>query len=324
MPLNSFRLDKQKEMNTAKSRRAARRRGCRRNRRVNMSGGAGEAYTIGGPVAGPGQHLVNNYDGAIVRFPSCDGAVRPGYIADAQIKGGLPGFSGGARRMRGGSESGNGNILEMAMNQLGVQLGGSESGFRGGVLETGADQLSAQLGGRRRSSRKGKKGTRRGQRGGTYAIGAEVTGPGGIAFARTDYTGCGAGLEAIHNSLNKGDNFPGGFITAPPPQYNPSTGAKLAGGRRCYRKTRKQSGGVGGVDSMVYAAPRSGYTHIPSNSAGGDAGTLADGRTPFLLNVPYSAQPTITPACLKTGGGRRKSRRGRKSSRKGRKGSRKH
>ncbi len=307
-------------MNTAKSRRSAHRRGCRRNRRVNMSGGAGEAYTIGGPVAGPGQHIVNNYDGAIVRFPSCEGAVRPGYIADAQIKGGLPGFSGGARRrLRGGSESFSGSMFEMGAEKLGIQLGGSESGFRGGVLETGADQLAAQLGGRRR--RRGKKMTRRrGQRGGRYAIGAEVTGPGGIAFATTDYTGCGAGAEGIHNALNKGDNFPAGFITAPPAQYNPATGAKLAGGRRCYRKTRKQSGGVNGFDSMAYSAPRSGYTHIPSNSAGGDAGTLADGRTPFLLNVPYSAQPTPSPACLKTGGGRRKTRK----SRKGRKGSRKN
>jgi hypothetical protein len=310
-------------MNTAASRRAARRRGCRRNRKVNMSGGAGEAYTLGGPIGGPGQHIVNNYDGAIVRFPSCEGAVRPGYIADAQIKGGLPGFSGGARRrLRGGSEAFSGSMFAMGAEKLGLQLGGSESGFRGGVLETSSDQLG-QLGGRRRKgTRRGRRGSRK-QRGGRYAIGAEVTGPGGIAFATTDYTGCGAGAEGIHNALNKGDNFPAGFITAPPAQYNPATGAKLAGGRRCYRKTRKQSGGVGGVDSMFYQAPRSGYTHIPSNSAGGDAGTLADGRTPFLVNVPYSAQPTPSPACLKTGGSRRKTRKSRKS-RKGRKGSRKH
>lgn len=318
-------------MNTAKSRRAAHRRGCRRNRRNNMVGGAGEAYTIGGPIAGPGQHIVNNYDGTIVRFPSCEGAVRPGYIADAQIKGGLPGFSGGGRRrrLRGGSESFSGSMFGIGAEKLGIQLGGSASGFRGGVLETGADQLSAQLGGRRhrRGSRKSRKSRKtRNQRGGRYAIGAEVTGPGGIAFATTDYTGCGAGAEAIHNSLNKGDNFPAGFITAPPAQYNPATGAKLTGGRRCYRKTRKQSGGVGGVDSMAYSAPRSGYTHEPSNAAGANGGTLADGNTPFLLNVPYSAQPTPSPACLKTGGGRRKTRKSRKSrkSRKGRKGTRKH
>lgn len=304
-------------MNTAKSRRAAHRRGCRRNRRTNMVGGAGEAYTLGGPIGGPGQHIVNNYDGTIVRFPSCEGAVRPGYIADAQIKGGLPGFSGGSRRRRyrGGSTSALQDIIGTMTQKMGVQLGGSESGFRGGILETGADQLSAQLGGRSRRSRRGK-GTRRGrgrsQRGGRYAIGAEVTGPAGIAFARTDYTGCGAGAEALHNALNKGDNFPAGFITAPPAQYNPATGAKLAGGRR-------QSGGVGGVDSMFYSAPRSGYTHIPSNAAGGDAGTLADGKTPFLVNVPYSAQPTPSPACLKTGGGRKSRRKSRRASRKSRK-----
>jgi hypothetical protein len=74
-------------------------------------------------------------------------------------------------------------------------------------------------------------------------------------------------------------------------------------------------GGVGGVDSMFYEAPRAGYTTWPSNAQGGDAGTLSDGKTPFLINVPFSAQPTPSQACLKTGG----SRGNRKGSRKNRK-----
>jgi hypothetical protein len=82
-------------------------------------------------------------------------------------------------------------------------------------------------------------------------------------------------------------------------------------------------GGVGGVDSMFYEAPRSGYTTWPSNAQGGDAGTLSDGKTPFLINVPYSAQPAPSQACIKTGG-RRKSRKGSRKSRKNRKSSRKN
>jgi hypothetical protein len=78
-----------------------------------------------------------------------------------------------------------------------------------------------------------------------------------------------------------------------------------------------RGGFVGGVDSMVYQAPRAGYTQWPSDTMGGNAGTLADGKTPFMVNTPYSAQPTPSAACLKTGG-RRKTRRNRKN-RKGRK-----
>lgn len=329
--------------NIGKSRRNSRRKGCRRNRR--QSGGDGWAYTLGGPVAGA--PIINNYGQEIVRMPSCDEAMRPGYINPAMIKGGLPGFAGGARRMRGGGGAA-GSVYPQTYasmtsgavtkpdgytlipepvpgaSALGVQpnlRGGSNSGFRGGVLETGADQLGSQLsltGGRRqhRSSRSRK------MYGGRYAIGAEVTGPANIAFARTDYTGCGAGLEGIHNALNKGDGFPGNYITAPPPQYDAATGRALVGGRR-RRGSRgsRQSGGVGGVDSMLYMSPRAGYTHEPSIGAGA-AGTLSDGKTPFLVNVPYSAQPVPSPACLKTGGRRKTSRKNRKNQRKSRKANR--
>jgi hypothetical protein len=84
-------------------------------------------------------------------------------------------------------------------------------------------------------------------------------------------------------------------------------------------------GGAGpyAVDAMLYEVPRSGYTTWPSNASGGNAGTLADGKTPFLLNVPFSAQPTADSACIKTGGARKSRKSGRKS-RKHRKGSRKH
>jgi hypothetical protein len=337
--------------NSARSRRVSRRTGCRRNRRVNQMGGAGEAYTLGGFVAGA--PIINNYGQEIVRFPSCEEAVRPGYLTDATIKGGLPGFS-----QRGG---------------------------RGGVLETGADQLAAQMGGRRRrGSRKSRRGTRK-MRGGRYTNEFNVVGASGIGIMEPSYSGCGTGLEAITNPLNPAPGLQS-LITAPPPLVpvpTPGSGDVLQKGGSG-RKTRRQRGGdsygpypqtyfnmtskaVNGPDgptftpqpvpgasdvttslrggrrrraymrggaatlaangapvvpqpysgvSMVYNAPHSGYTTWPSNAAGGNAGTLSDGQTPFLINVPYSGQPTPSPACLKTGGRRMYYRKSRRAERK--------
>jgi hypothetical protein len=328
-------------------------------------GGAGEAYTLGGFVAGA--PIINNYGQEIVRFPSCEEAVRPGYLTDATIKGGLPGFS-----QRGG---------------------------RGGVLETGADQLAAQMGGRRRrrGSRKSRRSTRK-MRGGRYTNEFNVVGASGIGIMEPSYSGCGTGLEAITNPLNPAPGLQS-LITAPPPLVpvpTPGSGDVLQkGGRKSGRKTRRQRGGdsygpypqtyfdmtskaVNGPDgptftpqpvpgasdvttslrggrrrrayrraymrggaatlgangapvvpqpysgvSMVYNAPHSGYTTWPSNAAGGNAGTLSDGQTPFLINVPYSGQPTPSPACLKTGGRRMYYRKSRRAGRKSRRAERK-
>jgi hypothetical protein len=93
-------------------------------------------------------------------------------------------------------------------------------------------------------------------------------------------------------------------ITAPAPM--------IRGGKRTRKPKRKMRGGVGGVGSEFYIAPRAGYSHIPSDMAGGESGTLADGKTPFLLNVPYSSANGANSACSKTGGKRRKSRKNRK------------
>ena len=62
-----------------------------------------------------------------------------------------------------------------------------------------------------------------------------------------------------------------------------------------------QLGGVGGVDSAFYAAPTAGYTNTPSTWVGTTG-------APSMLQTPYDAR-TINPACLKTGGGRRRSKR---------------
>lgn len=76
-----------------------------------------------------------------------------------------------------------------------------------------------------------------------------------------------------------------------------------------------QMGGVGGIDSAFYAAPTAGYSNMPSTWVGATG-------APSLLQTPYDAR-TLNPACLKTGGGRRGSRRrrsrGHKKSRRGRK-----
>jgi len=82
-----------------------------------------------------------------------------------------------------------------------------------------------------------------------------------------------------------------------------------------------QSGGVGGVDSAFYSAPTAGYSNNPSTWVGTTG-------APSMLQTPYEAR-TMTPACLKTGGGRsrrrggKKSRRGGKKSRRGRRTGRK-
>ena len=290
----------------ARKRRNSRRSGCNRNRR--QQGGDGMAYSINGTVTG--QHVINNYDGAVNRFASCEDATRPGYLtgAAAAVKGGLPGFAGG-RRSASGFKGGRRSASSFADLK-----GGSASGFKGGrrsassFADLKGGSASGFKGGRSASTMKG----------GRYSFVPEVVG--GVGMMMPRYSGCGSGLDAVQNPLNQG-NFPASVLTAPPPHVP---------------VPRPMVGGVGGVDSMVYEAPRSGYTTVPSDTVGGLGGVLADGKTPFLLNVPYSAQPMPSAACLKTGGSRknrknrnRKSRknrknRNRKGTRKNRKGSRKN
>jgi hypothetical protein len=275
--------------NSVKSRRSSRRRGCRRNNR--QRGGAGMAYTFGGPVTG--EHVINNYDGVVKAFPSCEEATRPGYLLNVPIKGGLPGFAGGARRKRRGS----------ACTRKSRRSSRKMRGGRGGVLETGAAQLAASTS----------------QMGGAYTFVPDLAGGVGMMDAR--YTGCGAGAYAEQNPLNKGSLQ--SLITAPPASVpNPTPGSLMGGRRRrSHRRThrRRQHGGVGGPDTMYYIAPHSGYTMFPSNVAGGSGGVLGDGLTPYEDRVPYSAKLEPSPACIKTGGRRHthKARKGRKGSRKG-------
>jgi hypothetical protein len=137
-------------------------------------------------------------------------------------------------------------------------------------------------------------------------------------FMDRPYSGCGEGAYAVKNTLNE---VSPSTLTAPPAVQ----GALLKGGRnsRKYRSLKTGGARVYPVDTMVYEAPNSGYTFVPSNSTGGSAGTLADGKVPFQVSVPYTAQPSGSSACIKTGG-RRKSRKNRKGSHKNRRNSRRN
>lgn len=144
----------------------------------------------------------------------------------------------------------------------------------------------------------------------------EVYGPNAITnFARLP---CQA---SAHNPLNLVG--PSRLTALPADIANPVPSKGITGGKR----TRKMRGGVGGVGSEFYIAPRAGYSHMPSDMAGGQSSGLADGKTPFLLNVPYPSANGGNPACSKTGGRRssrrsskrRKTRRNRRKSKKSKK-----
>lgn len=116
-------------------------------------------------------------------------------------------------------------------------------------------------------------------------VNPEVVGPAGIALGGRDHIACEG---SVHNSLN------------------PSL----------------QKGGVGGPDSMFYRAPTAGYTNTPSDQLGSTSGTLYDGKTPYMVQVPYEARAS-NPACGHTGGRRKSSRKSKRTKRTKRKSSRK-
>ena len=142
-------------------------------------------------------------------------------------------------------------------------------------------------GGRRRRrgglcKRGGRRATRRRQQGGGYGTDVAAVTGGPNPFAPIYRTGC-----------------EGGSINTLPPSIQ----ATQRGGRR-----RKQSGGVGGIDSAFYRAPTAGY--------GNQASTwVSSSGSPSLLQTPYEAR-AMNPACLTTGGGRRRSTKRRNTKRK--------
>jgi len=94
-------------MNTtsnSKTRRAERRKGCRRNRKM-YGGNTGNTYSFAGSVDPTNPSLGNA--ALVVASPGCPTSpadlniTRPGYLTGATIHGGLPGFAGGGRRRKG-------------------------------------------------------------------------------------------------------------------------------------------------------------------------------------------------------------------------------
>ena len=87
----------------------------------------------------------------------------------------------------------------------------------------------------------------------------------------------------------------GGMVNTSPPGAAPAT------------MSFKQMGGVGGVASPYYSASTAGYGNTAST-------WVSSTGTPSLLQTPYEAR-TMNPACLKTGGGKRRNKRRNKSRR---------
>jgi hypothetical protein len=68
-----------------------------------------------------------------------------------------------------------------------------------------------------------------------------------------------------------------------------------------------QAGGVGGIDSAFYTAPTAGYSNTPST-------WMASTGAPVQIQTPYDAR-ILNPACMKTGGARRRRSRNKRTKR---------
>lgn len=143
-----------------------------------------------------------------------------------------------------------------------------------GYNPPGRGGLPGFAGGGRRRRRGGRRSRK--QQGGGYGTDVSATTGGPNPFAPIYRTAC-----------------EGGSINTLPATAQ----AMQRGGKR-----RKQSGGVGGIDSAFYAAPTAGYGNTAST-------WVSSTGTPSLIQTPYDAR-SMNPACLKTGGGRRRRGRG--------------
>lgn len=235
--------------------------------------GGGTPYYSFGPAVAPGAPYASE-----VLVKQTLPEVRPGTLSSAHAgTGGLPGFAGGGKRS------------------------GLRRGLRGGCWRTWMKKAQKKskntLKWLRRSV--GLKGgaTRRAraQSGGRYSVDVGGAVLGTNVFAPVNRIACEGSTP---NPLNPGPHTPS---TQPPLLRG---GGKRSGGKRSDMR-RRQSGGVGGIDSAAYYAPTAGYTNEPSK-------WVSSTGTPSLLQTPYDAR-AMNPACLKTGGGRK--RRGLKRSR---------
>jgi hypothetical protein len=237
-------------------------RGSRKQR-----GGATPYYSFGSAVA-PGAPYA-----AKVEVHDSPNVTRPGFLASAGAgTGGLPGFTGGGRRSK---RSGGFNFFKFARN----------STRRATKFGRGLFSRGVKMG--RNVARRGSKTLKRflpKQRGGRYTVDVGGAVLGTNVFAPVNRIACEGSTP---NPLNPGPHTPS---TQPP---------ILRGGSR--RSTRKQKGGVWGVDSAAYYAQTAGYGNTPST-------WVSSTGTPSMLQTPYAAG-AMNPACLKTGGGKRSGKR---------------
>jgi hypothetical protein len=223
------------------------------------------------------------------------------------------------------------NVL--AYEPIGNCRGGPDV-VRPGYLEggyTGPKGLPGMSGGSRRRRRSNRKTSRKGrknrrkfvQAGGRYGMGsfdgAGMGTPWGSGIAPTMAIPCEASRSAIPDSgaanvLNK----VGGPLwdTAVRP-----AGSQLGGGEAVAGNAAATSWSEPAATSQAASitVPTAGLTHLrsPDDAIQTAAGTLE------MINVPMNGR-IMNPACLTTGGGRRRSSKSRKASRKNRKTSRKN
>ena len=152
-----------------------------------------------------------------------------------------------------------------------------------------------------RGGRRGPKRRNYKQAGGRYGFGGAMPVPIGAALSQGGYPevvkiGCQANLQNPFNPTH----------TAP----NPTPGAvSSAGLGESIAKAFGQTGGYSPLGqaavSEAYVAPTAGYDNKPS--------TWTDSvGAPVHLQIPYNAR-MMNPACLKTGGSRKRSSRARKT-----------
>jgi len=79
---------------------------------------------------------------------------------------------------------------------------------------------------------------------------------------------------------------------------NQKLGCNYYGGSRRRKSQRGGASLLGGPDLAAYAAPTAGYTNNAST-------WVSSTGSPVLLQQPYDAR-TMNPACLKTGGGKKR------------------
>lgn len=226
-----------------------------------MRGGATPYYSFGSAVA-PGAPYASQ-----VLVHDSPNVPRPGMVSSAGAgTGGLPGFTGGGLR----------NLAKRYTRSASKIAGKAKNYSRKAIKRTKNYYRRAE---------KYIKSFYGGQRGGRYTldVGSAVGGPN--VFVPVSRIGCEGGIV---------NTAPPGALPNPTPMRGGAkrSGAKRSGAKRGHKRSRKQSGGVGGIDSAAYYAPTAGYGNQPST-------WVSSTGTPSMLQIPYDAR-AANPACLKT------------------------